>query len=244
MGTMASQITNLIIAYSTVYSGAIQRKHQSSASLAFVLGIHRVALNSPHKWPVTWKMFPFDDVIMDYIRLPNVHNISYWYNRLVLIYRHLSCGNHAGIVYIQILVVYTFKYIFFSNKAAYRSACRNSPKISCYSLACNVYSYHYSDFRDCLGYFYYDVVPRNWLTENMASIYTWRLLYRIAKLYLYALACMFSRVYIMHPSGKTNSVESMIYTRKCKPPSRRLHDVCISTIAIIYLIITLTVWKP
>ena len=41
-----------------------QRKHQSSASLAFVRGIHRVPVNSPHKWPVTRKMFPFDDVIM------------------------------------------------------------------------------------------------------------------------------------------------------------------------------------
>ena len=39
-------------------------KHQSSASLAFVRGIHRGPVNSPHKWPVTWKMFPFDDVIM------------------------------------------------------------------------------------------------------------------------------------------------------------------------------------
>ena len=33
-------------------------------SLAFVRGIHRGAVNSPHKWPVTRKMFPFDDVIM------------------------------------------------------------------------------------------------------------------------------------------------------------------------------------
>ena len=64
MGTMASQITNLTIVYSTVYSGADQRKHQSSASLAFVRGIHRGPVNSPHKWPVTQKMFPFDDVIM------------------------------------------------------------------------------------------------------------------------------------------------------------------------------------
>ena len=64
MTTMASQITSLTIIYSTVYSGADQRKHQSSASLAFVRGIHRGPVNSPHKWPVTRKMFPFDDVIM------------------------------------------------------------------------------------------------------------------------------------------------------------------------------------
>ena len=61
---MASQITSLAIVYSIVYSNADQRKHQSSASLAFVRGIHRRPVNSPHKWPVTRKMFPFDDVIM------------------------------------------------------------------------------------------------------------------------------------------------------------------------------------
>ena len=64
MGTMASQITSLTIVYSTVSSDADQRKHQSSASLAFVRGIHRGPVNSPHKWPVSRKMFPFDDVIM------------------------------------------------------------------------------------------------------------------------------------------------------------------------------------
>ena len=64
MGTMASQITSLTIVYSTVYSGGYQRKHQSSASLAFVRGIHRSPVNSPHKGPVTRKMFPFNDVIM------------------------------------------------------------------------------------------------------------------------------------------------------------------------------------
>ena len=64
MGAITSQITSLAIVYSTVYSGADQRKHQSSASLAFVRGVHRGPVNSPHKWPVTRKMFPFDDVIM------------------------------------------------------------------------------------------------------------------------------------------------------------------------------------
>ena len=65
MSGMASQITSLTIVYSTIYSGADQRKHQSSASLAFVGGIHRGPVNSPHKGPVTGKMFPFDDVIMN-----------------------------------------------------------------------------------------------------------------------------------------------------------------------------------
>ena len=61
MGAVASQITSLTIVYSTVYSDADQRKHQSPASLAFVREIHR---DFPHKWPVTRKLFPFDDVIM------------------------------------------------------------------------------------------------------------------------------------------------------------------------------------
>ena len=65
MGAMASQITSLTIVNSTVYPGADQRKHQSSASLTFVWGIHRWPVNSPHKGPVTRKMFPFDDVIID-----------------------------------------------------------------------------------------------------------------------------------------------------------------------------------
>ena len=47
--------------FSTVYSDADKRKHQSSASLAFVWGIHRGPMNSPHKWPVTRKMFPFNN---------------------------------------------------------------------------------------------------------------------------------------------------------------------------------------
>ena len=70
MGSIASQIISLTIVYSNVYSGADQRKHQSSASLAFVRGIHRRPVNSPHKRPVTRKMLPFDDVIMRLQLLP------------------------------------------------------------------------------------------------------------------------------------------------------------------------------
>ena len=64
MSAIASQITSLTIVYSTVYSDADQRKHQSSASLAFVQGTHRGPVNSPHKWPVIQTMFSLDDVIM------------------------------------------------------------------------------------------------------------------------------------------------------------------------------------
>ena len=72
MSAIASQITSLTIVYSIVYLDADQTKHQSSASLAFVRGNNRGPVNSPHRWPVTRKMFPFHDVIMiDKMR-------SYW----------------------------------------------------------------------------------------------------------------------------------------------------------------------
>ena len=73
MGAIASQITSLTIVYSIVYSDADQRKHQSSASLAFVRGTHREPVNSPHKWPETRKIFPFDDVIMVMERVTHRH---------------------------------------------------------------------------------------------------------------------------------------------------------------------------
>ena len=64
MSVMASNITGISIVYSAVCSGADQRKHQTSTSLAFVWGIHQWQVNSPHKGTVTWKVFPFDDIIM------------------------------------------------------------------------------------------------------------------------------------------------------------------------------------
>ena len=68
------------IAYSTVYSGADERKHQSPASLAFVWGIHRWPVNYPHKGPVTRKMFPFDDVIMCRVNSISayIQSFKYW----------------------------------------------------------------------------------------------------------------------------------------------------------------------
>ena len=71
------------------------KKHQSSASLAFVLGIHRWPVNSPHKWQVTRKMFPFDDVIMRYVRMtapywvvliPGPHACIYDYTYIHIMY--------------------------------------------------------------------------------------------------------------------------------------------------------------
>ena len=68
LSAMASQITGAAMVCSAVCSGAYQRKHQSSASLAFVRGIHRWPVNSPHKGLVTQKMVPFDDVIMNLLK--------------------------------------------------------------------------------------------------------------------------------------------------------------------------------
>ena len=64
MIAMAFQITGVSSVCSTVCSGAYQQKHQSSASMSFVRGIHWWPVDSPHKGPVTRKMFPFDDVII------------------------------------------------------------------------------------------------------------------------------------------------------------------------------------
>ena len=75
MSATASQITSLTIVYPIVYSGANQRKQQTSASLAFVRGMQRWPVNSPHKGPVTRKIFPCDDVI---IRM-NKLCLKYWF---------------------------------------------------------------------------------------------------------------------------------------------------------------------
>ena len=88
MGSMASQITGISIVYSIVCSRADQRKHRSSSLLAFVRGIHRWPVNSPHKGPTTGKMFPFDDVMWDLCKsLQWHHNVP----NDVSNHRHLDC---------------------------------------------------------------------------------------------------------------------------------------------------------
>ena len=58
MVKMASQITtSLMIVYYTIYPGADQRKHESSASLAFVRGIHQWPVNSRTKSQLRGKCF-------------------------------------------------------------------------------------------------------------------------------------------------------------------------------------------
>ena len=79
MSEIASQITGVSIVYSTICSGVDQGKHESSASLAFVRGIHQWTVNSPHKGPGTQKMFPFDDVIMSIYQTRGKHWYRNWY---------------------------------------------------------------------------------------------------------------------------------------------------------------------
>ena len=88
MGATASEITSLAIVYSSVYSGADETKHQSSASLSFVWWIHRWPVNSPHKWPVTWKMFLFDDVI--------VLMCGLWWPHMIWTKQPACCWNIPG----------------------------------------------------------------------------------------------------------------------------------------------------
>ena len=64
MSAMASQITGVSVVYSTICSGTDQRKPKSPALLAFVRGIHRWPVNSPHTRPVTRNMFSFDVITL------------------------------------------------------------------------------------------------------------------------------------------------------------------------------------
>ena len=100
MGAMGSQITSLTIVYSTVHSGADQGKHESSASLAFKRGLHRWQMNSPRKWPVTRKMFPFNDVIM---ALPSV--LHYCVEHVIISGHLLTAPNCMHIPYIYGILI-------------------------------------------------------------------------------------------------------------------------------------------
>ena len=92
MGAIASQITSLTIVYSTVYPDENQGKHQSSASLAFVRGIHRWPVNSPHKGPVMRKMLSFDDVIMNAYWQEQVSMMTWWQTSVrALVCIHYRC---------------------------------------------------------------------------------------------------------------------------------------------------------
>ena len=76
MGAVASQITSLTIVYPTAYSEQIKENIKALRYWPFVWGIHRSPVNSPHKWPVTWKMFPFHDVMMSFQYTENLYNLD------------------------------------------------------------------------------------------------------------------------------------------------------------------------
>ena len=92
MGAMASQLTSPTIVDLMVYWGADQIKYQSSASLAFVRGIHWWPVNSPHKWPVTRIMFHL--ITLSWCTQPMRDNVT--------LLRHLSL---AGGIYKMIPAV-------------------------------------------------------------------------------------------------------------------------------------------
>ena len=93
ISAMASQTTSISTLCSSLCSGARQRKHQSSAPLSFVWGIHRCPVDSPNKGPVTREIFPFDYVITD-------NDIGFWWRRTdvhnvwVINYIYVSALHH------------------------------------------------------------------------------------------------------------------------------------------------------
>ena len=117
MTMLASQITSLTVVYSIVYSGVNQRKHQTSASLAFVWEIHRGPVNFPHKWPVTRKMFPFDDVIMILNRYEHVESYSDLETIDHILHQLPSCcicrrKLKVIYIYIYLYITHTHRYIY------------------------------------------------------------------------------------------------------------------------------------
>ena len=104
---MVPQITGVSVVCSNVCSGTDQRKHQSSMSLAFVRGIHRSLVDSPHKGPVMWEMLPFDDVIMRYTIA-----LSWWWDMGCLIY-------HWGQLHEYITETY-WQYFFYSKEVCFK----------------------------------------------------------------------------------------------------------------------------
>ena len=109
MSAMGSQITGVSIVYSIVCSIADQRKHQSSASLAFVRGIHRWPVNSPYTGPVTRKMFPFDDVILLCLRFTYFKPQS-----------HFSRVNKLRKSGLRILISHFFQHRFIRGKQVHK----------------------------------------------------------------------------------------------------------------------------
>ena len=131
-GTMASQITSLTIAYSTVYSSANQRKHQSSASLA-LCGEFTGDRWFPAQRAVTRKLFSFDDVC----RIPDIFKCIFFN------------GNCSYLI--QILRKHVLSGLIYDNSASFRWWLRpvNSTKY-------HLYENWSALFRHVYPPFYYD----------------------------------------------------------------------------------------
>ena len=133
MSAIAAQITSLTIVYSRVYSGVDQRKYQSSASLAFVRGIYRWPVNSPHKGPVTRKIFPFDDVIMDK-ETPQVYFITMEYIQQGNIQNALKLSNVTTTTYKIICLLVLLLYWLFLQ--VYRFPCKLWQQMPAWVIIC------------------------------------------------------------------------------------------------------------
>ena len=109
MGAMASQIISLPIVNPSVNSGADQRKTSKLRFACFVRGINRGPVNSPHKWPVTRKMFAFDYVIMKCILLIYIiyyciclERVTYWDHLIMLCFAKVwTKRTHITIVWLR-----------------------------------------------------------------------------------------------------------------------------------------------
>ena len=142
MGTMTSQITSLTIDYSTVYPVADQRKHQSSASLTFVWGIHRWPVNSPHKWPITRKCFHFmTSLWIGYIHRRtfcetiNVSNILTNVIGIIAYIDHLKQGNFLPFWRNMRSICFLFR-VPFRTESFCQVHCPNIPSVSQATLFC------------------------------------------------------------------------------------------------------------
>ena len=113
MSAVASQITSLTIVYSTVYSGADQGKHQSSAWLAFVRVIHRGLHRGPAQTAsdadnvsIWWRHNDF--IMWDVFRTHALNNVCFWHQNLhIYIYVYIP----VYIIHVLCLAVFMLQYV-------------------------------------------------------------------------------------------------------------------------------------
>ena len=121
MSAIGSEITGVLIICLIVCPGTDQRKQQSSALLAFVRGIHRWPVNSPHKGPVMREIFPFDDVIMIIFIMVFTVNVIFFFHEACLLQQ--ICYQHCAS---WLLMVWSF-----STKASVAAVSMHPCKSSC-----------------------------------------------------------------------------------------------------------------